>query len=44
MTTDQDQKTAETASSNRKYLLAGFAAGLFLGLLVVVPLAFMIID
>jgi hypothetical protein len=44
MTTEHDQGTIETAATDRKYLLLGFVVGLLLGLLIVVPLAFMIIN
>jgi hypothetical protein len=45
MTTDQPQpEVADTATANREYQLAGFIVGLILGLLVVIPLAWIIIG
>jgi len=44
MTNDQARTSDETNRTDRKYQLAGFAAGIILGLLIVVPLAFLIVG
>lgn len=44
MTTEPQPETVEAATTNREYQLAGFIVGVLLGLLVVVPLAWIIIG